>query len=495
MIIKNKKLIVFLGILLITIIFFLIKISCTKQESTEVIIASVGTKTISLQEFISRAEFTVHPRIFNSKSAVLNNLVSEKLIAIDAGDHNRLLLNERFQAYIRGIQEQSMLEQLYLKEAFSQVVVDTYEIKETYKLAGREYNLAFYFTKPDMANKINQSIRLGKKTAGEIFEELKEIVLPINHKVKWRDPEHEVIHKALFSKPLSQDTILGPLTIGEEGSIILKILDWKDYPTVSGEDALLRSKEVVKKLKETKANAKWGDYIKQLMQGKEIRFKRESFRKLAQYFFDLRSALNDEQKKIIVEDFWDTQQDIPDLNGIDRKELFLASSFFQVNGDMWSVNDFMSALASHPLVYRKHQISSKEFKDQFRLAIMDLIRDHYATREAYRMSLDKNRVVQRNVSMWKDALIASYYSKEVIKSLMKKENISEEDMKKKDQYFQLYIDRLYDRYKDEIKINTIELEKIKLTDVNMYVIRPNVPFPVVVPNFPQFTTMDRLNIE
>jgi len=102
---------------------FLIGLSCAKKDSEEKIIARIGDKSISFQEFISRAEFTVRPRIFNSKISVLNNLVAEKLIALDAGKNDKLSQSEQFQAYIKGIQEQHMREQLFYQEAYNKVEI------------------------------------------------------------------------------------------------------------------------------------------------------------------------------------------------------------------------------------------------------------------------------------------------------------------------------------------------------------------------------------
>ncbi len=472
---------------------FLIGLSCAKKDSEEKIIARIGDKTISVQELMSRAEFTVRPRIFNSKISVLNNLIAEKLIALDAGKNDKLSQSEQFQAYIKGIQEQYMREQLYYQEAYNKVEIDTTEIKENYKLAGREYDLAFYFiTDHKFAEKIKQRIQSGERTVEKLFEELEEDRKAPRQKVKWKDPEHLKIHKALFSKPLKQDTIIGPLQIESDGLLIMKVLEWKDYPIIGGEEALIRYKEVAGKIRETKASINWNNYVKTLMKGKEVKFEPKTYKKLEKYFFSLDKATDPDEKMIAHQNFWKSEIGDVSLNGIEAKDVFMDSPFFRIDEEVWTVRDFQKALMSHPLVYRKGNISSKDFGYHFRAAIIDLIRDQYLNKDAYQKALDQNHVVKRNVTIWQDALLALYHGQQYIKSIMKEKNIDAKDMKTKDNYFQVYIDSLFTVYKSDIEINTRELEKVKLTTTNMYAVKQFVPYPMVVPAFPQLTVKDRL---
>ena len=44
------------------------------------------------------------------------------------------------------------------------------------------------------------------------------------------------------------------------------------------------------------------------------------------------------------------------------------------------------------------------------------------------------------------------------------------------------------KYDDRIEVNVEEFNKIKLTRIDMIVMQERVPFPVMVPSFPQLTT-------
>ena len=48
-------------------------------------------------------------------------------------------------------------------------------------------------------------------------------------------------------------------------------------------------------------------------------------------------------------------------------------------------------------------------------------------------------------------------------------------------------------YTDMVKIDHEEMKRINVTNVNMFVTQPNMPFPVVVPGFPQYTNDHQLD--
>ena len=125
--------------------------SCSKKsidEPKEVILTKIGDKTISLNEFIRRAEYTIRPpycRENNNihKKIILNSLIAEKMLALEAGEENELAQNERFQRYIQGRKEQAMRQWLYHKEIYGKVKLDPKEITKIYRVEaeGIKFNI------------------------------------------------------------------------------------------------------------------------------------------------------------------------------------------------------------------------------------------------------------------------------------------------------------------------------------------------------------------
>ena len=62
-----------------------------------------------------------------------------------------------------------------------------------------------------------------------------------------------------------------------------------------------------------------------------------------------------------------------------------------------------------------------------------------------------------------------------------------------ERYLNPYIDSLQVKYHDVIRIDTDAFEDIQLTNIDMFVVQRNVPFPVIVPNFPLLTTDNTLD--
>ena len=102
---------------------------CGKEVSdqpVEKILVKIGDKTISVNEFIHRAEYTIRPKYCNQdnyihKKIILNSLIAEKLLALEAAGRNELAEDVQFQDYIRGRKEQAMRQWLYYNDFYNQM--------------------------------------------------------------------------------------------------------------------------------------------------------------------------------------------------------------------------------------------------------------------------------------------------------------------------------------------------------------------------------------
>ena len=173
-----------------------------------------------------------------------------------------------------------------------------------------------------------------------------------------------------------------------------------------------------------------------------------------------------------------------------QMQQILERPLLTIDDQVWKVEDLQAALESHPLVFRNRKIPKQEFAEQFKLAIVDLIRDQYVNREAYAKGYDKAPAVQRNYIMWKDNLLALYQREQYLKTIHADEK---DPLLIIEKYLNPYVQQLQKKYNSDIEINTDEFEKVQLTHIDMFVIQQNMPFPVIVPSFPQVTTHDRLD--
>jgi hypothetical protein len=469
--------------LLFTILF--LGISFAQKQPSNTVLAKIGGKELTVEEFLYRSEFTVRPKPFKDKNITLNNLISEKILALEAEQNSDLMLNPALQGQLRGIKEQQMREKLYYEEAFNKVEIDTAEIINAYRLSMREYELEFYTLKSkDQAQKIEVILDSVPELTGEVFKELEETLgkKPV-HKVKYLDPDDEKINEALYSTLLDTGAVVGPIRISNGDYIVMKVLNWTDYPLIGGPEQLERWNKVEEKIHLKRAGKIWQLFLAGVMKGKRLEFNKETLELLSDlaYKHYLRNNQNDSLNIQLTE--------IPSS----EKEINPDAIFFTIDNKAWSIGDFKKELMSHPLVYRTRDLDQNNFNEQFKLAIVDMMRDHYLTKEAYKRDLDNNEEINKTVDMWKDAYLAADQQISIMNSAIDQGIVKEDDNSARLEYWENYLTALQNKYSDSTWINYNELDKIKLTNIDFIALQPGVPYPVVVPRFPMFIRSNNLN--
>jgi hypothetical protein len=477
--------------------------SCVKKPSEippEEILARIGDKTISVDEFIRRAEYTIRPSYckqdnYIHKKIILNSLIVEKLIALEAGADNELVQNEEFQAYIKGRKEQAMRQFHYCNEAYNKVELDANEINKVYEVAGRKYRVS-YAVLPDSktANEVYKLTTKEKLSFDEAFEGLFVGGKIPQKEISFADNEETNIHESLFSEKLKKDQIVGPIQTEDRQFLFMKIEGWTEKLAVSEKDINQRWSDVSNKLKDLKAKKIYARYVQNLMKGKKLEFDEDVFYQLAELLAPIYVKTEEEKKKSFSSRMWGREVDAEFEDDIWKNiDQFRNKPFFTIDGKVWSVSDFENALKSHPLVFRKRRFNEAEFPQQFRLAVADLVRDQYINKDAYKSGYDKISSVKRSSEMWRDNLLSLYHKQKYLDKMGFKESFSKNYMSVINQYLNPYIDSLQNKYSDVIEIDTDKFEKIELTRIDMVTIQQSVPYPIVVPNFPLLTTDNKLD--
>jgi len=482
------------SILIIACLF----ISCgkkdTSEEIDEKILARIGDKTISTNELIRRAEYTIRPPYCSDENyihqkIVLNSLIAEKLLALEAGKNNELTRNEQFQDYIRGRQEQAMRQWLYHEVAYKKIKLDTNEIKKIYKLAGRTYKLEYCSVEDSaIASLIQKEVLQGSESFEDACRKhLGTFEIP-KREVSWNKRNDDVIQDALFTKPLKKNQLVGPVQTEEGYYLLMNVAGWIDRVVFADTDVQNRWNDVTEHLTEKHAIQIYENYITSVMKGKRVEFAKDTFFKLAEIVAPHYLKTEQEKKEAFNQRFWKDDV-VPGAIGGNIEQI-LDHSLLQIDGKTWTVAKLVKELRSHPLVFRKRKMKTSEFPEQLKLAIVDLIRDKYLTQEAYDRGYDKIGVVKRNTDMWKDNLVSMYQKNQILETVGNKDknfiDVITENLNP-------YIDSLQVKYNDVIEIDTDEFEKIKLTRIDMFVIQRDAPFPLIVPSFPLLTTDSRLD--
>jgi len=475
------------------------------EEQSEIIIVKIGQKTISLNEFTRRAEYTIRPNYCRSddmiaKKIILNSLIAEKMLAFEAGDNNELAKNKNFRNYIQGLKEQAMREWLFHKEGFEKVHLKDSEIQKAFSFAGRTYHINYVVINSDsLAQFINKKnynkIQLFDTTQNQSQSGVNNV---LERKVSWKSDELPVVQEALFTNNVISNQIIGPLPIDKHQYLVMKILGWTDSVVVSEKEKELRWNDVKKNLELMRAKQMYERFIGKVMDGKKLEFDPNAFYKVVDLLSPYFLRTPDVIQKMYSQAF-QKKTEIPNMKefGSEIDEI-LDRTFLRIDGNVWTVRDLGEELQKHPLVFRdpsvfKKKVTEKrEIYEQFKLAIVDMIRDKYLSKIAYERGYQNVNLVKRNTQMWKDAYLAIYQRSKYLEDNLHKSSDSL-DIDFIDKYMNPYIKKLQSKYSDQIEVNVQAFNELKLTRIDMFVTQQNVPFVAVVPLFPNLTTLNKLD--
>ncbi len=480
------------------IVLILIFSACSKQPE-EKIIAKVGDKTISLNEFIRRAEYTVRPNYCRNntnvdKKIILNTLIAEKMFSIEAGDTNSFLDKDQVKLYLKGRKEQAMRQLLYNDQVKSKVSVDTLKIKKAYKYAGREYDISYVSIKDSIvAKQLYDELFVYKDDFEKILKEnynLKEIP---NKKVTWNKLEHPIILEKLFLTDYKKGEVIGPVLTDEGFYMFIKINGWTNTPAISNPQIEKRFNLIKETYESVESKKIYKNYVQKIMKNKKLEFNKEVFFALTNIMAPLYMRTPKDKEEIFKKGIWDTGTEVNYREAKNKLEEIKNEKLLSIDGINWNVEKFLTEIKVHPLVFRNKNFSKSQFGEQFQLAILDMVKDSFLTKEAYAKKYDESLMVIRDQQMWSDYLNALNYKSRIVKNSKNDSLIANNNSKLLENVLNPLVDELQKKYSNKIFINTELFNEIKLSRIDMAVTYVNSPFAQVVPGFPILTTDHKLN--
>lgn len=481
--------------ILIVLVFLLA--ACAKKESIEYpdteVIARVGDRVITKSEFIMRAEYTPRPAYcrgdnYIHKKIILNSLIAEKLLALELESNPEYSMPPRFEEYLTGRKEQAMRQLHRYEHGIKKADPSPETLNRGLRNARREYKVAF-FTLPD-SSKLS-SIR-GFAAEDSSFKMMAATFAgvgnPAERTVSWFDDDDQAIREALYSRPLSRDTVLAPIELKNGNFMMVKILGWEDKYSLS--DAANQSlwEDVVSKVETRLGTQLYNQYVSALMQGRSFRFEKETFHLFVE---DLANTymLKDSQKGTIINEvIWNIEKKHLSYSDLDQEAKYLDQVLFTFDGQSSTVRDLYKMIAKHPLVFRDVRFPFSEFANQVRMAVADLLRDQIITEDAYSLGYADRIEIKTHVQLWKDHYLADVYKRMVLGSLDPEDKSSKNALQFIRQHMNPVVDRLQSKYSDQIFINFKLFDSIDLTSIDMFVAQEGVAYPIMVPSFPQIYT-------
>ncbi|RPH38264.1 hypothetical protein EHM92_00410 [bacterium] len=443
--------------------------STGRTGDADVVLAKVGDREITVRDFLERAEYTIRaPYCKGSsnveKNIVLNTLIAEKLLAIEADQHSALTKSPGFRDFLAGRKEQKMRELLYQSEGERKVRLDTSEIQRVYSVAGRTYRIECHPANTARRDSVPE------------------------WEVGWSTHIDRPVHRALFSGPLKKNQVLGPFRLGDTTDVLIKIKGWKDRVAVTQTAVTTQYNDVVGELTRVKADSIYERYARKVMGKKTLNFDTETFNRLTKVLVPLYTNRPKKAEDEFLQSTYGRKVETPTLAGNEYAAI-QGLPILSIDGKKWTVQDLMREVDRHPLVFRRANRTDK-FASQLRLAIVDLIRDKYLTAEAYKKRYDHHKAAVHYEQSWRDASIAMFERDNILKGASAD---SANPGRVIEGLLNSYVTGLLRKHSDEIAVNVDAYDKIALSRIDMFTTQADVPYPIYVPAFPDLTTYNRLD--
>ena len=444
------------------------------------ILAEIGNKTITVNDFIKRCEYVPRPVYcrgdnYIHKKISLNSLIAEKIFSIEFDRRNYDTTNDQ-KNFIQGQKEQSM-RQLMLKQfGFDKVKIDTNHIRFLSMLSNREYEIHFINLDPKHKETL---LNLPLKSSINDISTLLNLKIKSTKKIINKNDNmiNEVKQILYFSEPVL-NALYGPFKTQENSILCFEVRGWNKNVDITEKQKKDTWDETIKVYSEELAKKYYGEYVSNLLKGKSIKFDPEIFPLFSKKLSKIYLIEKNKKEAVIENRIWNQKEETEFASFDDIRKM--KNQVILTHGQkQYKISELLDLIKKHPLVFRKKSININQFSNELKYAVADLIRDVYITKEAYSLGLDKNILVINNEKKWED-----YIKSLSLNNLIIKKNSPDSTPTKK---LIMIVDSLQNEYSDIIKIDTDKFEKIKLSTVDMSVMYSNQPYTKLEPDFPIIT--------
>ena len=444
------------------------------------ILAEIGNKTITVNDFIKRCEYVPRPVYcrgdnYIHKKISLNSLIAEKIFSIEFDRRNYDTTNDQ-KNFIQGQKEQSMRQLMLKRFGFDKVKIDTSHIRFLSMLSNRRYEIHFINLDPKHKETL---LNLPLKSSIDDISTLLNLKIKSTKKIINKNDNmiNEVKQILYFSEPVL-NALYGPFKTQENSILCFEVRGWNKNVDITEKQKKDTWDETIKVYSEELAKKYYGKYVSNLLKGKSIKFDPEIFPLFSKKLSKIYLIEKNKKEAVIENRIWNQKEETEFASFDDIRKM--KNQVILTHGQkQYKISELLALIKKHPLVFRKKSININQFSNELKYAVADLIRDVYITKEAYSLGLDKNILVINNEKKWED-----YIKSLSLNNLIIKKNSPDSTPTKK---LIMIVDSLQNEYSDIIKIDTDKFEKIKLSTVDMSVMYSNQPYTKLEPDFPIIT--------
>jgi hypothetical protein len=453
---KNFKL-KFFPVLCASVLF-----SCGQKPETNPIVATVGSKKITVQEFSDRAAFSperLAVRPAPDKGQLLQLLISEKLLALEAEIQD--MNSQRIKELADFTEKLAVTRELFITEVRQNVRLDSADVHLALERSRQERKISFLqFIDLETANDYlrkwqNSSFkRTVKELNGDDADPAR------NQRVfKWGDND-ALLEEAIYKLEVGE---LSPVIPVPNGFLLVRCDDII-YTAVDKTTQQNRTRKVKQILTARQEAQLSKQFVSGFMKSQNVRFDKNQVRKI----IDAISRVVNEQQNGDETELKEIP--VPEhavLGALESTKEFHGDPIVEFDGGQLGVDEFLNMWRAYHFSVQQHPAACrKALNDQFSL----VIRDHLLAGEARRRGLDVAPNVLRDVQMWRD-----YYLSESITQQLSQDELDELLQKLRQQH--------------TVEIDNDRLQEIELSDIPVIAMRPGQYTSRVTPSWPSFINL------
>ncbi len=422
----------------------------------------INDKVITKNDFLRRSEYTIRPVYCNSdnnidKKIILNSLIAEKLFAIENFDFE--IKDKKMLNSINGIKEQTMRKVMIEEHVNDNLFVQKEKLNDLYQRSLFKYDISFIVIKNFKYDKFTlQGSLLDIAENLNLSPSFKEISF-------FNCDNNEIFNYFYFNKnDVNKGDLIGPIILPNNEAILVQVAKKISNVSLNQLSQIDRYKRIEDYYVEYQSSILREEFVHKVMKGKQIVFEDDVFINLANYFYSSDSSIKIDSDKIL----------------------------FILDEKHWKISDIIDINNNRPLVFRDSYTNKIDFYEQFKFALVDLVRDFYLTNKAYSYGYDNHSIVVKEVEVWTDYMLAYDMKNQVIANGL--------EIKKYNNEYDLIrnvltpkSEDLFKKYSDNIIVDVDMFNDIKLSGIDMVVINANQPYQLLVPLFPKLTMKNNLN--
>lgn len=465
------------------------------SRTNDSVVAVVGNINITIDEFVNSYEYgpAFYKRISNSKKVFLDNLIREKLLALD-GLERKLDSTQNVREYHNAFFDDLATEELFKDVIQSKIVITQEEIDTTTKQKLIDVELEWlYSDQKDKIIKLSDSLKNGVDFQRLFEGQLNDTVSIDDRSLKSSRFQLEMKNPELgkIIDRLENGTTSAPIKTND-GWYIVRLKNFSYSLITSEEDQNRIFEEARRAVMKMKMDRLSDKYVKELMAAQNPVIKRKPFHILRSYL-----AKYELPEEKYIE--WKLDQKLEEA-----KKEFDTNDFSQIvlaelKDSKITLNDFVVWYRTRNQYVKFDKRSFAQFSRSLEQTIWRMIRDKLLTSVAKEKGYYNNKKVVEQSKWWLYKILYSAVKNEMINSILienKEINSNNINNQPQNELIETELTKKFFRKINDLKkkypveINEILLNKIKVSDeeninaVDFYTVKrggliPRTPYPII----------------